>query len=120
MKLTYIDADTGEVIDVKDDPAPTICEVSAERFAAPLGATVAEIIATPYEDQWKVELKIPSEVRWLYMPLPGDPVCFTAKVGRHEHKVTGTYQFKRDRSYVILDDAGGEWEVQSIWQMKKL
>ena len=120
MNITYLDADTREVIDIIDDSASVISEVGAERFAARLGATVVKIVPTPYENEWKVELKIPSDVRWLHMPLPGDRVRFTAKVGIHEHEVTGTYQFHRDRSYVILDDAGGEWEVQSMWQMKKL
>jgi hypothetical protein len=38
---------------------------------------------------------------------------FTAKGGLHE--VDGVYQFKRGQSFVILDDPGGEWEVQSMW-----
>ena len=120
MKLTYIDADTREVIDILNDPAPTISQVGTERFAAPLGATVIKLVPTPYENEWRVELKIPSDVRRLHMPLPGDPVRFVAKVGVHEHEVSGVYQFKRGQSFVISDDAGGEWEVQSMWQMKNL
>jgi hypothetical protein len=120
MDITYLDADTQEVIDIVDDPAPAICQVGAERFAARLGATVVKIIPTYQENEWKVELRIPSDVRRLHMPLPGDPVRFMAKVGVHEHEVTGAYQFKRDRSYVILDNGGGEWEVQSMWEMRKL
>lgn len=120
MNITYLDADTREVIDIVDDPATSICGADAEKFAARLGAIVIKILPTPYENEWKAELKIPSDVRRSYMPLPGDPVRFTAKVGIHEHEVSGVYQFQRDRSYVILDDAGGEWEVQSMWQMKKL
>jgi hypothetical protein len=119
MKLTYLDADTREVIDIIDDPATTICQVATERFAARFGATVLKLIPTPYENEWKVELRIPSDVRRLHMPLPGDPVSFLAKVGIHEHEVSGVYQFKRHHSYVIFDDVGGEWEVQSMWQMKK-
>src|SRR5512143_3541863 len=120
MNITYLDADTREVIDVIDDPAPVISQVGAKRFAAHLGATVVKLVPTPYENEWKVELKIPSDVRRLHMPLPGDPVRFTAKVGIHEHEVSGVFQFKRGQAFVILDDAGGEWEVQSMWQMKKL
>ena len=120
MNITYIDADTREVIDVIDDPAPIIYQISAERFAASLGAAVVRIIPAPDEHEWTVELRVPSGVRRLHMPLPGDPVRFVAKVGVHEQEVTGTYQFQRDRSYVILDDSGGEWEVQSMWEMKKL
>ena len=119
MNITYLDADTREVIDIVDDQAPRISKAGAEKFAARLGAIVIKILPTPFENEWKVELKIPTDVRRLHMPLPGDPVRFPAKVGVHEHEVTGTYQFQRDRSYVILDDAGGEWEVQSMWQMKK-
>ena len=120
MNITYLDADTREVIDVIDDPAPTIREIGTERFAARLGATVVKLVPTPYENEWRVELKIPSDVRRLHMPLPGDPVRFVAKVGIHESEVSGVYQYKRGQSFVILDDAGGEWEVQSMWQMKKL
>ena len=120
MNITYLDTDTREVVDVIDDPAPGICQVNAERFAARLGATVVKIVPTPTENAWRIELRIPTAVRRLYMPLPGDPVRFTAKVGIHEHEVSGVYQFRRGHSCVILDDAGGEWEVQSMWQMKKL
>ena len=120
MNITYLDADTREVIDVIDDPAPTICTVGTERFAARLGATVVKLVPTPYENEWRVELKIPSDVRRLHMPLPGDPVRFVARVGIHESEVSGVYQFKREQSYVIFDDAGGEWEVQSMWEMRKL
>jgi len=54
------------------------------------------------------------------MPLPGDPVRFTVKMGVLENEVSGVYQFQRGHSCVILDDVGGEWEVQSMWKMKKL
>jgi len=47
MNVTYLDADTREVIDIVDDPAPAICEIRAERFAAHLGATVVKIRPTP-------------------------------------------------------------------------
>ncbi len=120
MNITYLDADTREVIEIVDDPAPSISEAGAERFAARLGATVIKILPTPYEQEWKVELKVPSNVRRKHTPLPGDRVRFIARAGLHEAEVTGVYQFKRDRSYIILDDAGGEWEVGSMWQMKKL
>ena len=120
MNITYLDADTREVIDIIDDPAPVISEVGAERFAARLGATVVKMFPTPYENEWRVELKIPTAVRRLHMPLSGDPVRFTVKLGVLENEVSGVYQFRRGYSCVILDDAGQEWEVQSMWQMKKL
>ena len=37
----------------------------------------------------------------------------------HEHGVSGVFQFKRRHSYVIFDDGGKEWQVQSMWQIKK-
>jgi hypothetical protein len=120
MNITYLDADSREVIEVVDDPASTICQVGAEQFAARLGATVVKIVPTPDENEWRIELKIPTAVRRLHMPLSGDPVRFTIKMGVLEHEVSGVYQFRRGHSCVILDDAGGEWEVQSMWQMKKL
>lgn len=120
MNIIYIDADTGEVIDVIDDPTPVFSQISAERFAARLGADVARILPGPQENEWKVELTIPSDVRRLRAPLPGDRVCFTAKAGVHEHEVTGIFSFKRTHSYVIFDDDGEVWELQSIWEMKKL
>jgi hypothetical protein len=119
MNITYLDADSREVIDVIDDPAAAISEISAERFAARLRAAVARILPIPHENEWKVELKIPLEVRRLHTPLPGDRVRFMAKAGVLENEVLGVYQFKRQHSYVIFDDSGGEWEVQSIWHMKK-
>ena len=114
MNITYIDADSREVIEVVVDPAPVISQVSAERFAASLHATVVRILPTPYENEWTVELKIPVEVRRLHMPLPGDRVRFTAKAGGHEAEVEGVYQFMRRHSYVVLDDGGGEWELGSM------
>jgi len=85
-----------------------------------LGATVVKIVPSPDENAWRIELKIPTAVRRLHMPLSGDPVRFTVKLGVLEHEVSGVYQFRRGHSCVILDDAGGEWEAQSMWQMKKL
>ena len=120
MNITYLDADTREVIDIIDDPAPAVSEVGAERFAARFGAKVAKIVPTPVANEWRIELKIPSDVRRLHMPLPGDPVRFTVKLGVLENEVSGVYQFRRGYSCVILDDAGQEWEVQSMWQMKKV
>ena len=72
------------------------------------------------ENEWRIELKIPAAVRRLHMPLSGDPVRFTVKLAALEHEVRGVYQFRRGHSSVILDDAGGEWEVQGMWQLKKL
>jgi hypothetical protein len=120
MNITYLDTDSREVVAIVDDPALCIWEAGAERFAVRLGATVVKILPTPYENEWQVELKIPTAVRRLHMPLPGDPVRFTAKADVHECEVTGTYQFKRDRFYVILDNDGEEWGVQSMWEMIKV
>jgi hypothetical protein len=120
MNITYIDTDSQEVIDVVDDPAPIVSQISAERFAASLHATVVRILPTHHENEWNVELKIPNEVRRLHTLLPGNRVRFVAKVGVHEHEGNGVYQYKRCHSYVIVDDGGGEWEVQSMSQMKKL
>src|SRR5215216_6601036 len=105
MNITYLDADSREVIEVVDDPAPIICQVGAERFAARLGAAVVKIVPTHHENEWRIELKIPSDVRRLHMPLSGDPVRFTVNIGIHEQEVTGVYQFRRGHSCVILDDA---------------
>ena len=120
MNITYLDTDTREVIDIIDDPAPVISEVGAGRFAARLGATVVKIVPTHLANEWRIELRIPSDVRRMHMPLPGGPVRFTVKLGIHEQEVSGVYQFRRGHSCVILDDAGQEWEVQSMWQMKKV
>jgi hypothetical protein len=120
MNITYLDADSREVIDVIDDPATSICGIGAERFAASLGATVVKILPTSQENEWQVELKIPSQVRRLHMPLPGDRVRFTAKVGVHEREMNGVYQFQRHHSYVIVDETGDEWELPSMWQISKL
>ena len=123
MKITYLDADTREVIEFVDDPNPAIHELElrqqAVAFAASLSATIAKL--TPHDmNEWTIELKIPLEVRRSHTPLPGDRVRFMAKAGVHEHEVDGVYQFKRGHSYIIVDDGGGEWEVQSSWQMKRM
>jgi hypothetical protein len=65
MNITYLDADTREVIDVIDDPAPVVSQISAEQFAASLRATIVRILPASDENEWNVELKIPSEVRRL-------------------------------------------------------
>jgi len=123
MKITYLDADTREVIEFVDDPNPAIHELElrqqAVAFAASLGATIVKLIPQFDENEWTIELKIPLDVRSAHAPLPGDRVRFTAKVGIHEHEVDGVYQFRLHHSYVIFDDGGGEWELQSMWQMKK-
>ena len=120
MNITYIDADSREVIDVIADPARAISEISAERFAARLNATVARILPTNHENEWQVELHIPIEIRRLHTPLPGDRVRFTARIDGHEFELSGTYQGKRHHSYIICDDGGGEWKRQSMWEMRKL
>ena len=120
MNITLIDADTREVIQIVECPKSSEYTGAVMEFVAKLGAEITRKIPHESPDEWTVELKIPTEVRRKYTPLPKDRVLFTAKVGVHEHEVSGVYQFKRRHSYIILDDAGGEWEVQSMWQMRKL
>ena len=123
MKITYLDADTREVIEFVDDPSPAIHELElrqqAVAFAAGLNAKIVKL--TPHDkNEWTIELKIPLEVRRAHTPLPGDRVRFRANVGVHEHELIGVYHFRLHHSYVIFDDGGGEWELQSMWQMKKV
>lgn len=120
MNITYLDADTREVIDMVEDPALAISGIGAEQFAASLRATVVRICPTHHEDEWQVELHIPIEVRRLHTPLTGDRVRFTARIDGHELELSGTYQGKRHHSYVISDDGGGEWTRHSMWEMKKV
>jgi hypothetical protein len=63
MNITYLNVDSREVIEIIDDPAPIISQISAERFAASLCASVVRILPTHHENKWNVELKIPNEVR---------------------------------------------------------
>ena len=120
MNITLLDADTREVIQIVDCPKSPEYTGAVMEFVAKLGAEIAK--TTPYEkpDEWTVELKVPTRVRRKYTPLPGDRVLFTAEAGIHEHEVSGVYQFKRHHSYIVLDDSGGEWEIQSMWQMRKM
>jgi hypothetical protein len=87
-------------------------------FAKALKAGGIKLSPRPDPGEWVAEVQVPLDVRRDHTPLPGDRVLFTAKAGVHSHEVLGTYQFRRRLSYVILDDAGGEWEVQSMWEMK--
>jgi hypothetical protein len=119
MNITFLDADTREVIQILDCPKSPEYTSAVTEFVSRLGAEITRTVPHENPDEWTVELKIPTEVRRAYTPLPGDRVRFTAKAGVHEHEVTGVYQFKRRYSYVILDDGEGEWEVQSMWQMMK-
>ena len=119
MNMTYLDADTHELVAVIDDPSPDSYEAGAERFATSLGATIERIAPSHFEDECVIELRIPPEIRRAHMPLPGEKVIFTARDGYYEREVVGTYQFKRGRSYVICDLVGGEWQVLSIWKMKR-
>ena len=119
MNMTYLDTDTHELIAVVDDPAPESIEVSAERFAAGLRATIERILPSHFEDGCVIELRIPPEVRQAHMPCPGETVIFTARSGYYEQEMVGTYQFKRGWLYVICDQVGGEWVVHSLWQMKR-
>ncbi len=120
MNMIFLDADTQEVVAVVEDPAPYAYEMGAERFAAGLGAAIARITASQVEDEYVIELCIPPEVRQAHMPRPGEKVTFTARAGYYEEEMSGTYQFKRGRHYVICDPVGGEWLVRSMWQMKRL
>lgn len=116
MKITYVDVDNREVIAVIDDPATSICGIGAEQFAAGLEAIVIRFLPTSQENDWYVELKIPSHVRELHLPAPGDRVRFTTHAGEG----TGVYQGKQNEGYVILDEAGNEWELPGMWQITKL
>lgn len=120
MNITLLDADTREVIQIVDCPKFPEYTGAVMEFVIKLGAEITRKIPHESQDEWTVELKIPNSVRRKYTPLPGDRVLFTAKVGVHEHEVSGVYRFKRRHSYIIFDDAGGEWKVQSMWQMRKL
>lgn len=123
MNITYLDADTREVIKIADYPQPAIHETDAARkaklFADLLNAKIVRLTPLP-DNEWTAELKIPLEVRRSHAPLPGDRVLFLATAGIHSHEVTGTYQFVRRQSYIVLDDGGGEWELPSMWQMRKI
>ena len=118
MNITYLDADTREVIKFADYPTSEINEADvgqkAKKFADLLGAAIVKLSPLPDADEGTVELKIPLDVRHEHTPLPGDRLRFPARVGVHGHEVTGVYQFNRRQSYVILDDGGGEWEVQTL------
>ena len=119
MNLIYIDVDTQETIDVIHEPALLIYEVCAEQYASNLGATVVRITPAENDDEWTIKLKIPSEVRQRQTPRPGDRVRFTIKLIFREYEVSGIYQHKKNQSHIVQDDYGGEWKIQSIWQMKK-
>jgi hypothetical protein len=120
MNITLLDADTREVIRIVDCPKSPDYVAAVMEFVTTMGAAIARTLPHENPDEWTIEMKIPVEVRRAYTPLPGDRVHFTAKAGIHEHEVSGVYQFMRGHACIILDDAGGEWEVQSMWQMKKL
>ena len=120
MNITFLDADTREVIQILDCPQSPEYASAVREFVSRLGAEIARTVPHEKPDEWTVELKIPTEVRRAYTPLPGDRVLFTAKAGVHEYEVSGVYQFKRRHSYIIFDDGGGEWEVQSMWQIRKM
>ena len=120
MNITFLDADTREVIHIVECPkSPEYVAVVME-LVGKLRAENARTVPHEELDEWTVELKIPTEVRRSHTPLTGDRVRFIARAGIHQCEVVGTYQFRRNQSYVILDDGGGEWEVQSMWQMRKL
>jgi hypothetical protein len=120
MKITYLDTDTREVIDIVDDPTMDFYLLKADEFAARLGAKVIKLTPTDSNDEWTAELNIPDNVRRLQMPLAGDRVRFAAKFGYQDEELSGVFLFKRGDSYVVVDDDGAEWQLQSIWQMKKV
>jgi hypothetical protein len=120
MKLTYLDTDTREVIDVVDDPTMDFYLLKADEFAACLGAKVIRLVPSDRNGEWTAELNIPENVRRLQTPLPGDHVRFAAKFGYQDKELSGVFLFKRGHSYVVVDNDGAEWQLQSIWQMKKV
>ena len=120
MNVTLLDTDTREVIRILDCPQSPEPVAAVMEFVAKMKAVITRRIPHEKPDEWTIELKIPIDVRRAYTPLPGDRVNFMVRKGKGEHLVTGIYQFKRHHSYVILDDAGGEWELQSMWEMEKL
>ena len=123
MNIIYLDADIREIIKVVDYPeCPSYDKAMihrAKEFAAKFDAKIIRTVPQHDPNEWTVELEIPLTVRRKHTPLPGDRVSFRAIVGICEHEVTGIYQHKCRESYVILDECGGRWEVQSMWQMKK-
>jgi hypothetical protein len=119
LNLKYIDIDTQEIIEVINDPSLMIYRVCAEQYATNLGATVVRITPAENDSEWTIELKIPIEVRQRQAPLPGERVRFTVKLPSREFEVTGVYQHKKNQFHIIHDDFGGEWKIESIWQMKK-
>src|SRR5215208_1185161 len=72
MKITYLDADTREVIKVADYLTPELTSTSAkqraEKFANILSAEIVKIFPLPDESEWTVELKIPLDIRRMYTP----------------------------------------------------
>ncbi len=120
MHLKYIDVDTQEIIDVVTDPSLAIYKVCAEQYAVNMGATVVRMNPGENDDEWTIELKIPMEVRQRQTPLPGERVRFIIKLVSEEHEVSGIFQHKKNQFYIVQDDYGGEWKIQSIWQLKKL
>ena len=120
MNVTLLDADTREVIRIVDCPQSPEYVTAVMEFVAKMKAVIARKIPHEKPNEWTIELKIPVDVRRSYTPLPGDRVNFMVHIGNGDHLITGIYQFKRHHSYVILDDGGGEWELQSMCEMEKL
>ena len=120
LNLKYIDVDTREIIDVINDPSLVIYKVHAELYATSMGATVVRMTPVENNDEWTIELKIPMEVRRRQTPRPGERVRFTVKLLTREFEVSGFYHHKKNQFHIIYDDYGGEWKIESIWQLKKL
>ena len=124
MKITYLDAGLREVIEVVDYPECPTYDTAvihrAKEFAGNFDAKITRAVPQRDPNQWILELEIPLVVRRKHTPLPGDRVRFRTKIGHHQREVMGTYYYKRYHAYLIFDDGGGEWEIQSLWQMKKM
>ncbi len=115
-----MDVDTREIIDEINEPSLLIYKVCAEQYARRLGATVVRMTPAENDDEWTIELKVPIEVRQRQTPLPGERVRFTVKLISQEYEVFGIYQHRKNQFHIVRDDYGGEWKIQSIWQMKKV
>ena len=120
MNVTLLDADTREVVCILDCPQSPENVADVMKFVSKMKASITRTVPHEEPGEWTVELKIPVHVRRAYTPLPGDRVHFRVNVCNREHWIMGVYQFKRRNSYVIQDDGGGDWEIQSMWEMKKM
>lgn len=119
MNVTFLDADTREVVCSEDYPQSPYNIAEVMKFVSKMKASIVRTVPHEEPGEWTVELKIPVRVRRTHTPLPGDTIHFRVNVGNREHWIQGVYQFKRRNSYVIQDDSGGAWKIQSMREMKK-